>query len=227
MKPTKARQVKTSRNVGDGTGSHPHGTGDGSLSWLNGDEDDKLDPNQPTVPVTGLVPDENGDIEQNKRTDDSVLKEGDQLEKGKSTPDVPKIRIAGEADFDNPVHLGLFAPDDPDGPTVLINADSPILESQIKMYQGNYPSTFADQVREIVLNTYGEIAAFKVAHIQFLTKHAIREQELDESYRNEKSMTAALMGLYDQDAVIERALDKKLASRASRPASDDASSTKS
>jgi hypothetical protein len=39
--------------------------------------------------------------------------------------DVPKFRFAGKDDFEHPWHLATWLPTDPDGPTVLINEDSP------------------------------------------------------------------------------------------------------
>jgi hypothetical protein len=50
--------------------------------------------------------------------------------------DVPKFRFAGKDEFDHPWHLALWLPHDPDGPTVLMNDDSPILAEAIRHHQG-------------------------------------------------------------------------------------------
>src|SRR5687768_3170628 len=47
----------------------------------------------------------------------------------RDTPvDVPKYRFGKEDDFEKPWHVAQWAPHDPDGPTVVVNVDSPILQ---------------------------------------------------------------------------------------------------
>ncbi|MBY0318307.1 MAG: ATP-binding protein [Reyranella sp.] len=121
--------------------------------------------------------------------------------------DVPRYRFAGKDEFDNPVHLATWLPHDPDGPTVLINEESSIILETIKHHQEQYPDVYADEVREIVLNTYGEVAVCKVAHSQKLAAQ-IAEQDLDQFYRSEPALTVALMGLLAEESLIAQRLGR-------------------
>jgi hypothetical protein len=121
--------------------------------------------------------------------------------------DVPRFTYVGKDDFENPWHLASWAPQDPQGPTVLMNADSPILLEAIKYHQAQYPDVYADEVADIVRNTYGEVAVCKVAHSQKLAKH-VNEQELDETYRSEAALTVGLMGLLAEESLIAQRLGR-------------------
>jgi hypothetical protein len=121
--------------------------------------------------------------------------------------DVPRFRYVGKDEFDNPWHLASWVPNDPEGPTVLMNCDSPLLLEAIKYHQGQYPEVFAEEVAEIVRNTYGEVAVCKVAHSQKLAKH-VAEEELDVTYRSEASLTVGLMGLLAEESLIAQRLGR-------------------
>jgi hypothetical protein len=108
--------------------------------------------------------------------------------------DVPKYRFGHPDEFDQPWHLALWAPNDVDGPFVVLNCESPVLVEMIKYHREKYPDVHAEEVTLIVLKTFGEIAACKIAHTQKLTKY-ITEQEVDDSFRTEEALTVALMGL--------------------------------
>ena len=94
--------------------------------------------------------------------------------------DVPRFRYVDKDQFEEDWHLASWVPNDPEGPTVLMNQDCPILLEAIKHHQQQYPDVFAEEVEEIVADTYGEVAVCKIAHSQKLTKH-VAEQELDRS----------------------------------------------
>ena len=121
--------------------------------------------------------------------------------------DVPKFRFVGKEEFDHPWHLALWAPNDPDGPTVLINDDSPLLMEAIRYHQEQYPEIYASEVAKIVRTTYGEVAVCKVAHSQKLIAQ-IPEEELDLTYRSEAALTVALMGLLAEESLIAQRLGK-------------------
>jgi hypothetical protein len=121
--------------------------------------------------------------------------------------DVPKFRLAGKDEFDHPWHLALWLPNDPDGPTVLINADSPILSEAIRFHQEQYPDVYADEVAKIVTDTYGEVAVCKIAHSQKLASQ-IAEEDLDQIYRSEAALTISLMGLLAEESLIAQRLGK-------------------
>jgi hypothetical protein len=121
--------------------------------------------------------------------------------------DVPRFIYVGKDQFDNAWHLASWVPTDPQGPTVFMNRDSPILLEAIKYHQGQYPDVYGQEVDEIVRNTYGEVAVCKIAHSQKLARH-VNEQELDETYRSEAALTIALMGLLAEESLIAQRLGK-------------------
>jgi hypothetical protein len=85
--------------------------------------------------------------------------------------DVPKFRYVDKEQFEEDWHLASWVPNDPDGPTVLMNKDAPILMEAIKHHQQQYPDVFAADVEKIVQDTYGEVAVCKIAHSQKLLAH--------------------------------------------------------
>jgi hypothetical protein len=121
--------------------------------------------------------------------------------------DVPKYRMATKDDFDKAWHLAMWDPNSPDGPTVLINQDSPILLEMVRYHQQQYPDIYAEEVQKTVFETFGEIAACKVAHSQKLSRNVPREV-LDRDYRSEAALTVALMGLLAEEAVIAQRLGR-------------------
>jgi hypothetical protein len=121
--------------------------------------------------------------------------------------DVPRFTYVGKDEFENPWHLASWVPTDPQGPTVLMNRDCPILLEAIKYHQEQYPDVFAQDIDEIVKTTYGEVAVCKIAHSQKLAKH-INEQDLDERYRSEEALTVSLMGLLAEESLIAQRLAK-------------------
>ena len=66
---------------------------------------------------------------------------------------------------------------------------------------------YAQEVEEIVRNTYGEVAVCKIAHSQKLAKH-VAEEDLDELYRSEAALTVGLMGLLAEESLIAQRLGK-------------------
>jgi len=121
--------------------------------------------------------------------------------------DVPRFRMAKKEDFEKPWHLALWVPNDPEGPTVLINVDSLILQEIVEYHQAQYPDVYAEEVAKTIRHVFGEVAACKVAHSQKLARDVPRE-ELDRDYRNEQALTIALMGLLAEETVIAQRLGK-------------------
>ena len=121
--------------------------------------------------------------------------------------DIPKFRYVGEDEFEKPWHMASWNPHDSAGPTVLLNRDSAVLQEVIKFHQEQYADVYADEVRQIVMLAYGEIAVAKVAHAQKLMSK-VPEQDLDANYRNEPALTLALMGLLAEDQLVGQRLGK-------------------
>ena len=88
-----------------------------------------------------------------------------------------RVPLRRQGRFRAPLAPRDVAPTDPDGPTVLINEDFPILFEAIKHHQEQYPDVYGDEVAKIVRETYGEVAVCKIAHSQKLAAH-IPEEDL-------------------------------------------------
>jgi hypothetical protein len=130
-----------------------------------------------------------------------------QVEERQVVVDVPRFTFVGQDEFENPWHLASWVPNDPEGPTVLMNRNCPILLEAIKYHQEQYPDVFAQDVEEIVKTTYGEVAVCKIAHSQKLAKY-VPEQDLDDIYRTDAALTIALMGLLAEESLIAQRLGR-------------------
>lgn len=124
---------------------------------------------------------------------------------GNAPVDVPRYRFARADAFERPYHMALWAPNDPEGPCVLVNVESYILNEIIKYHQDQYPDVYAEEVADTVRRVFGEVAACKIAHTQKLTS-VVPEEELDRDYRGEAALTTALMGLLSEETVIHQRL---------------------
>jgi hypothetical protein len=84
---------------------------------------------------------------------------------------------------------------------VLLNVEHPVLTAEIEYWQAQYPDHFADDIREDVIDTYGQIAVAKVAHSEHL-KGEIPSSVVERELRSEAALTMALLGLIGEEAVI-------------------------
>lgn len=138
-----------------------------------------------------------------------TAKEGGKVngEEREAPVSVPRYGFAHEDVFEQPWHLALWAPNDPQGPTVYINVDSPILEESVVHHQSQFLDVYAEAVAETIRKVFGEVAVAKVAHSQKLTKE-LPVEVLDRDYRDERSLTVALMGLMAEESLIAHRLKK-------------------
>lgn len=132
--------------------------------------------------------------------------------------DVPRFRLAHANSFEQPWHLALWAPNDTEGPTVLLNVDSPILQEVVEYHLEQYPEVYAEEVATVVRQVFGEVAACKIAHSQKLA-NKISAEELDRDYRSEQALTLALMGLMAEESLIAQRLVKFGRKKSAAPAS--------
>lgn len=146
--------------------------------------------------------------------------EGDEAVEREVAVDVPRYRLTHSEEFEKPWHIALWAPHDPDGPTVLINVDSSILQEVVAHHQVHYPDVYSEEVANVVRQVFGEVAACKVAHSQKLAKD-VPEEELDRDYRSEQALTVGLMGLIAEESLIAQRLGK-LGRKKLAPQPDDA-----
>lgn len=139
-----------------------------------------------------------------------AAKEGPNLGVMSEDPvDVPRYRFSRADAFTRPWHMAMWVPHDPEGPTVLINVESHVLNEIIRYHQSAYPDVFAEEVADVVRKVFGEVAACKIAHSQKLVR-ILPEEELDKDYRSEAALTVGLMGLLAEEAVIAQRLSKKI-----------------
>ncbi len=121
--------------------------------------------------------------------------------------DVPRWQPLGKDSFENDWHVAMWAPNDPAGPTVFINLESPLLEEVVAYHQKNYAPHMAEDVQDIVHRVFGEVAVAKIAHSRKLIK-GMSEEEIDRTYRSEQALTLALMGLMAEESLIAQRLTK-------------------
>ena len=121
--------------------------------------------------------------------------------------DVPRWRPLGKESFEEEWHVAMWAPNDPAGPTVFINLESPLLEEVVSYHQKNYPPHLAEQVQTIVHQVFGEVSVAKIAHSRKLIK-GMSEEQIDRTYRSEQALTLALMGLMAEESLIAHRLMK-------------------
>ena len=131
----------------------------------------------------------------------------DQAGERSTAVDIPRYRFGRSGEFERDWHLALWAPNDPDGPTVIVNIESPVLEEIVKHHQSDYPDVFAEEVGKTVRQVFGEVATCKIAHSQKLAKK-VPAEVLDREYRSEQALTIALMGLMAEESLIAQRLGK-------------------
>ena len=121
--------------------------------------------------------------------------------------DVPRWQPLGKESFEEDWHVAMWAPNDPAGPTVFINTESPLLEEVVAYHQKKYPPHQAEEVQRIVHQVFGEVAVAKIAHSRKLIK-GMSEEQIDKTYRSEQALTLALMGLMAEESLIAHRLTK-------------------
>ena len=131
--------------------------------------------------------------------------------------DVPRYEFANSDSFEKDWHIAMWAPNDPDGPTVFINVDSNVLQEVIEYHQSQYPDVHAEEIATAIRHVFGEIAVCKIAHSQKLATK-VAEEELDRDYRSEQALTVSLMGLLAEESVIATRLGKFGKKKAATPA---------
>ena len=85
-------------------------------------------------------------------------------------------------------------------PAVIINAEHPVMLGQIEYYQQQFAPQYTEQIAREVVNTYGLVAATKVAHAESL--RALATPQMVVEMRSDAALTTALLGLYAEDKVL-------------------------
>ena len=147
-----------------------------------------------------------------KKTLQIVRKQGtsggpDNLVEREVPVDVPRWQALGKDSFEEEWHVAMWAPNDPAGPTVFINTESPLLEEVVAYHQKKYAPHQAEEVQRIVHQVFGEVAVAKIAHSRKLIK-GMSEEQIDKTYRSEQALTLALMGLMAEESLIAHRLTK-------------------
>ena len=89
-------------------------------------------------------------------------------------------------------HLG--CPNDPEGPTVLMNSDAPILLEAIKHHQQQYPEVFAHGSRKDCQGTRTARSRSARSPTRKNSSKHVAEEDLDLTYRNEAALTVVAHG---------------------------------
>jgi hypothetical protein len=121
---------------------------------------------------------------------------------------IPSYRYATKEEFDREWLMAQWAPNDPDGPTVILNADAPMLLESIAYHQEQYPAVHSEEIQKIVKDVYGEVAVAKIAHSEKLAARGVSEEDLEQQYRSDQALTIALMGLMAEESLISQRLGR-------------------
>jgi hypothetical protein len=186
---------RTSTEQGNDTGVE--------IQVLTRDKSDLPTPPQPPRPPRPPQPQRKVVKVRNKYASDGTMP----TTKAESVVDVPRFAVAGKDEFEQPWYVAMFAPDDIQGPTVYINSESPIVEELVTYHVDRYPEIFAEEITTEIHRVLGEVAACKVAHTAKLKKW-VTETELEENYRDERTLTTALMGLIAEESLIGQRLGR-------------------
>ena len=116
---------------------------------------------------------------------------------------IPTFRRVRADEMDNPGLLAAWQAHDPEHPegVVLINVEHPVLESEIDRWRDVYPPSKAEEVKEEVLQVYGELAVSKVAHSEYL-KSVLPREVVENELRSGTALTMALLGLMGADSLL-------------------------
>jgi hypothetical protein len=78
----------------------------------------------------------------------------------------------------------------------------PVIVGQIQYWQAQYPKAVGPEVMEIVKNSYEMVAIAKVSHIHALSSDGVLSEEQRDDMLQNPSLTASLVGLLGEDAII-------------------------
>jgi len=128
---------------------------------------------------------------------------------------IPTFRRVPACDVD-PGMLAAWQPHDPEHAegVVLLNVERPVLETEIRRWQAEYPPHQADLVKDEVIQVFGELAVAKIAHSERL-KSILPGPTVDQELRSPAALTMALLGLMGSDAVLADRLAGKCRRRVS------------
>lgn len=116
---------------------------------------------------------------------------------------IPYYRAVTATDIGEAGMLAAWAPNDPQHPegVVLLNVEHPVLARQIDRWQSMYADHHSEAIRDVVIQTYGEIAVAKVAHSEQLRK-ILPTATVEKDLRSNAALTMALLGLVAEESVI-------------------------
>jgi hypothetical protein len=121
---------------------------------------------------------------------------------------IPQYRFQPKEEFEKDWLMASWVPNDPEGPTVILNSDSPVLLEAIAYHQAQYPTVHSEEIQQIVKDVYGEVAVAKIAHSEKLAARGVSEEELENDYRSDKALTLSLMGLMAEESLISQRLGR-------------------
>ena len=141
---------------------------------------------------------------------DAAAESGDRKAKDKPTKlNIPRWQYAENSEFENG-ELASWVRNHPNGPTVMLNQDSPILSDLIKRCQESYPDTLVERVATVVMDTFGTNMVCRIAHIHFGLGKDNTHAELDATYLSDNALTSACFGFYAEEALVAQVLKREL-----------------
>jgi hypothetical protein len=159
--------------------------------------------------LCGLFGGKGGDVHKNKIIKKIKVKKvndmdgtSPKVEASSSREDLPIWLIGVKEDFENNEHLCCYCPGKP--PRVKINGDASVIKQTIDYHQGQYNELYHEQIKQVILNAFGELAVCKVAHASKLIRAmGISEEKGIEEYLSEKALTVGLLGIVYFDSYVE------------------------
>ncbi len=123
---------------------------------------------------------------------------------------IPQYRLVSEDALEAGM-LAAWQPHDAEHQegVVLINVDHVVIRQEVSHWQAQFADHHADAVATTVREVYGEIAVAKVAHSEQL-KTVLPANVVEDDLRSPAALTAGLLGLLAEEAVIEKRLRYKL-----------------
>lgn len=116
----------------------------------------------------------------------------------------PDYEWVKEEDIAETGMLAAWQPPSKTHPNGLVQLDEthPVVAGQVGYWQSQYPAAVALKVQDIVKEAYADVAVAKVSHIHALTSDAVLSEEQCSQMLQNPALTASLVGLLGEDALI-------------------------
>lgn len=93
---------------------------------------------------------------------------------------------------------------------IVMNEEHPVVQEQLEYWTSEYTEDDADEIRGVVLGTFGMLMIANVAHGEHLKTTLARAEMLNDELRNPWALTATMLGVIQQHAMIAPVVGGKL-----------------